>query len=72
MDQEPLKIGDKVKVVKSSPKFYLCGNKIWTVVVEPPPNIIAQCNSKYRTFLPTDLKHAYQNSEQLLFSFMYD
>ena len=72
MAKERFKFGDKVKVVPNSPKFWLCGNRIWTVVGESPPDVIAYCRPNYRLFQRSDIKLAYQKDEQLLFSFMHE
>ncbi|MFH1881915.1 MAG: hypothetical protein ABIL62_04285 [Planctomycetota bacterium] len=72
MAEENFKVGDKVKVVPNSPKFRLCGKRIWTVAVESPPDVIAYCSPNYRLFQRSDIKLAYQKDEQLLFSFMHE
>ncbi len=72
MAKERFKFGDKVKVVPNSPKFWLCGNRIWTVRSESQQYVIAHCspNDKLNEmhFLRSDIKRVYP--KQMLFDFM--
>ena len=77
MAKESFKIGDGDKVVLRDPKFWLCGNGIWTVteVTQYSITVRRRVNGETQSEFveEDDIKRKIQKGEQIMmFHFLYN